>query len=306
MKGIYNIENERESTPRTTGQKGGLMMRPKTIFFALALLFLLAILSSNVDAFQETAPLVLNEYRIGAKDLLEITIFNMPELSQTVRVSEDGSVTFSILGKVEVAGLTAQELEKKMASLLDQQFTHNARVTVFIKEFQKVAVLGAVGRPGMYELVGPTTILQIISQAGGLTAQATKELYVLRQGKDSQKTRIAINLEDLTRGNQDLNILLQPKDEVIVPIDRLCNVFIYGEVRNPGAIPYLQSKGITLLQAIAQAGGTTEWAKKSRLLVKRKDKNTGIEMKIQVNLKNVISGKATDIILDEGDVIIVP
>jgi polysaccharide export outer membrane protein len=273
----------------------------------VAALLISVVLPSGISAQQEEPALPMTEYRIGSKDLLEITVFDLPELSQTVRVSEDGSITLSLLGKVEVAGLTAQDLEKKLAELLDQQYTKNARVTVFIKEFQKVAVLGAVGRPGMYELVGPTTVLQMISQAGGLTAQAMNELYVLRQGKDAIKTRITVDLEDLViNGNQELNILLQPKDEVIIPIDQLRNVFVYGEVRNPGAIAFLQSKRITLLQAIAQAGGTTEWAKKTRVIIKRKDRKTGTEMKIPVNLKKLISGRTSDIMLEEGDVIIVP
>ena len=101
------------------------------------------------------APWQSDDYRIGAKDLLEIAVFELPELNQTVRVSEDGSITLSLLGKVEVSGLTAQELEKKLASLLDRQYTKGAHVTVFIKEYQKVSVLGAVGKPGQYELVGP-------------------------------------------------------------------------------------------------------------------------------------------------------
>lgn len=252
-------------------------------------------------------PLSVNEYKIGAKDLLEITVFNLPELSQTVRVSEDGSVTFSLLGKVEVAGLTAQELEKKLASLLDQQYTKNARVTVFIREFQKIAIIGAVGRPGMYELVGPTTLLQAIAQAGGLTAQAMNELFVYRYGKEGNQTRIVIRLEDLMiNGNQDLSIELQPKDVVNIPVDQMQNVFVYGEVRTPGAVPYLRSKRITLLQAIAQAGGPTEWAKKSGVIIKRKDKKTGKEMKIPINLKRLINGKIADIVLEEGDVVIVP
>jgi polysaccharide export outer membrane protein len=99
---------------------------------------------------------------------------------------------------------------------------------------------------------------------------------------------------------------IKPKDVISIPIDRILNVFIYGEVKTPGAVPYLASKRITLLQAIAQAGGPTEWAKKSRLVIKRKDKTTGKEMKINVNLKNIISGKVADIMLEEGDVVIVP
>ena len=256
---------------------------------------------------QETQTLPVNDYRIGAKDLLEIAVFELPELNQTVRVSEDGSITLSLLGKVEVAGLTAQELEKKLVTLLDQQFTKGAHVTVFIKEYQKVSVIGAVGRPGQYEMVGPTTLLQAIAQAGGLTGQAMNELFVYRQGNDGKPEMIVIRLDDLTvGGNQDLNILLQPKDVVTVPVDQTLNVFVYGEVKSPGAIPYLSSKKITLVQAIAQAGGPTEWAKRSRVMIKRRDKKTGKEIQIHVNLKNMINGKIADIMLEEGDVIIVP
>jgi len=274
-------------------------------FFFLA--FMISIGSFFSFAQQETRSLQVNDYQIGSKDLLEITVFGLPELNQTVRVSEDGSITMSLLGRVEVAGLTAQELEKKLASILDKQFTKEARVTVFIREYQKVSVIGAVGKPGMYELVGPMTLLQVIAQAGGLTAQAMNELFVYRLEKDGKQTRIAIKIEGLMiTGNPDLNIQLQPKDVVTVPIDQMLNVFVYGEVKTPGAIRYLGSKKITLLQAIAQAGGTTQWAKRSRVMIKRKDKKTGKEMKINVNLKNMINGQIADILLEEGDVIIVP
>ena len=257
---------------------------------------------------QDTPSLQVNDYQIGPKDLLEITVYELPELNGTFRVAEDGSITLSFLGKVEVAGFTAQGLEQRLATLLGQKYTPaGAHVTVFIREFQKVSVIGAVGRPGMYELVGPTTLLQAIAQAGGQTAQATSELYVYRSGPDGKQERIVIRFDDLTRGgNQDLNIALQPKDVVMVPIDQTLNAFVYGEVRTPGAVPYLSSKGITLLQAVAQAGGPTEWAKKSKVVIKRKDRKTGKEMKIRVNLKSMIAGKVADIVLEEGDVVVIP
>jgi polysaccharide export outer membrane protein len=256
---------------------------------------------------QGTIPLQVNDYQIGPNDLLEITVYELPELNQTVRVSEDGSITLSLLGKVEVAKLTAQQLEKKLASLLDQQYTKAAHVTVFIREYQKVSVLGAVGRPGMYELVGPTTLLQAIAQAGGLTALAMKEIFVYRQGPDGQQTRLVVNIEDLMLNDQPgLNLELRPKDVVTVPMDQTCNVFVYGEVRTPGVVSFLGSKRITLLQAIAQAGGTTEWAKKSKVVIKRKDKKSGKEIVIHVNMRNMLNNKQTDLYLEEGDVVIVP
>jgi len=256
---------------------------------------------------QEVQKAVVNDYKIGPNDLLEIRVFELPDLNLTVRVSEDGSITFSLLGRIEVAGYTAHGLEQKLATVLTEKYVPGgAHVSVFIREYQKISVIGAVGQPGMYELVGPTTLLQAIAQAGGLTALATDEVYVYRKEADGKQSIISIDLEDLNSGNRDLNIDLKPKDVISIPIDQTLNVFVYGEVRNPGAIPYLRSKKITLLQAVAQAGGPTEWAKKSKVVVKRKDRATGKEMKINVNLKKMIEGKVADIVLEEGDVVIVP
>ena len=256
---------------------------------------------------QEVQKAVVNDYKIGPNDLLEIRVFELPDLNLTVRVSEDGSITFSLLGRIEVAGYTAHGLEQKLATVLTEKYVPGgAHVSVFIREYQKISVIGAVGQPGLYELVGPTTLLQAIAQAGGLTALATAEVYVYRQEADGKQTIISIDLEDLNSGSRDLNIDLKPKDVISIPIDQTLNVFVYGEVRNPGAIPYLRSKKITLLQAVAQAGGPTEWAKKSKVVVKRKDRATGKEMKINVNLKKMIEGKVADIVLEEGDVVIVP
>ncbi|MGA2363668.1 MAG: polysaccharide biosynthesis/export family protein [Candidatus Aminicenantales bacterium] len=280
---------------------------PSLVSLAGLTLLLFGFLPMDILAQQEGQTLPVNDYKIGTKDLLEIRVFELPELNQTVRVAEDGSVSLALIGKVGVAGLTSQELEKNLASILDQKYTKGAHVTVFIKEYQKVAILGAVGKPGNYELVGPTTILQVISQAGGLTAEAMKEIYVFRQGPDGQKTKVIINLDDLIlKGEQALNIDLQPNDVVNIPVDRILTVYVYGEVKSPGAIQFKQSQKITLLQAIAQAGGPTEWASKSRVAITRKAGGPGKEMKIYVNLKDVISGKTSNILLEEGDVIIIP
>lgn len=254
-----------------------------------------------------TTPLPIVDYRIGTRDLLQITVFEHAELNQTVRVAEDGSITLVLLGKVEVSGLTAQELERKLVALLVEKYFNNAQVTVFIQEYQRVSILGAVGRPGQYEIVGPTSLLQIISQAGGMTAEAASELFVYRDGENGQKTQIVVNLRDMTlNGQYDLNIGVQPKDVIFIPVDQTLTVYVYGEVRNPGALQYKASKKITLLQAIAQAGGTTEWAARSKITITRKNLKTGKEIKIPVNLKSIIKNKRADIILEDGDVVIVP
>ena len=286
------------------GKSGGA-----ALLLAAALVMAIAPAGTAGKALQtpQESPIQVIDYKIGSKDLLEVKVFELPELNQTVRVSEDGSISLALLGKVDVAGLTAQELEKKLAEILDAKYTKGAHVSVFIKEYQKVSVLGAVGKPGMYELVGPTTLLQIISQAGGLTNQAMNELFIYRQGKNGQKNRIAINMDDLVlKGNPSANIDLQANDVINVPIDQTQTVHVMGEVKTPGAIQFKLSKKITLLAAIAQAGGTTEWAATSRIIVKKKDKETGQEMRLVVDLKSIINGRKPDIILEEGDIVIVP
>jgi polysaccharide export outer membrane protein len=272
------------------------------------LLLIMAVLALGVFA-QEEEDVFVKEYKIGAQDLLEITVFELPELNQTVRVSEDGSISIPLLGRVDIEGLTKDDLEKKLASLLEEKYLKKARVTVFIREYQskRAAIIGAVTKPGIYELIGRMTVLQLISKAGGLTDRASNEMFVLREASNGVRARIAIDLDDLiNNGNQKLDIPLQANDTVNIPIDQMINIFVFGEVRNPGALQVKMSKKTTLLQAIAQAGGPTEGAARSGITIKRKDRKTGKEIKIKVNMKDIIKGKRPDIELREGDVVFVP
>jgi polysaccharide export outer membrane protein len=272
------------------------------------LLFITALFVLGVFA-QEEQDVFVKEYKIGAQDLLEITVFELPELNQTVRVSEDGSISIPLLGRVDIEGLTKDDLEKKLASLLEEKYLKKARVTIFIREYQskRAAIIGAVIKPGIYELIGRMTVLQLISKAGGLTERASNEMFVLREARNGVRARIAIDLDDLiNNGNQKLDIPLQANDTVNIPIDQMINIFVFGEVRNPGALQVKMSKKTTLLQAIAQAGGPTEGAARSGITIKRKDRKTGKEIKIKVNMKDIIKGKRPDIELREGDVVFVP
>ncbi len=272
----------------------------------LAAAALAVVLPHPARAQQEAEAVQTIEYRIGAKDLIEIKVFELPELNQTVRVAEDGSISMSLLGKVDVKGLTAQEMEKRLAELLDKKYTQNAHVTVFIKEYQKVSVFGAVTRPGNYELVGPTTLLQLVSQAGGLSAEASNRIFILRQNAQGKQDRITVDMDQLVaKGDPELNIQVQPNDIINIPTDRMLTAYVLGEVRLPGVIQFKQSKQVTVLQAISQAGGLTEWASKTNITVKTKDPATGIDMQIRVNLKKIMAGKTADLVLSDGDVIIV-
>ena len=248
------------------------------------------------------------DYRIGPKDLLDISVFGLDELTKTVRVSEDGKISLPLIGEIEVEGITKTELEKKLGQLLEEKYLQNPQVTVFIREYQskRVSVLGAVRNPGPYELLGRRTLLQIISQAGGITNESGKEIIVIREVEDGVSTSLKISIEDLfLKGDARLNIPLQPDDIVNIPIDRIVNIYVFGQVRNPGALGVKRSNIPTLLQAIGQAGGFSERASKGKVLIKRID-DDGKEIKIKVNVKSIIKGKRKDIRLLENDVVIVP
>lgn len=246
-------------------------------------------------------------YRIGSGDLLEIKVFELDQLNQIVRVSEDGAITIPLIGRVLVEGLTQDEIVFKITALLREKYVKDPQVTIFIKEYKsnQVAVIGAIKDPGSYELVGRKNLLQIISMAGGFTENAMDTIHVLRQ-KDGDTQTIAIDLRDLVvNGNQKLNIAIEPNDVVNIPIDREIRVFVMGRVNKPGAVKFKLSEKATLLKAIADAGGLAEGAKKSNIIITRKDKS-GQERKMSVNIKDILKGKKKDVELEEGDVIYVP
>jgi len=246
-------------------------------------------------------------YRIGPGDLLELRVFEVEGLSQTVRVEEDGTITLPLLGRVMVKGLTQEEVVQKLTDLLQAKYVKNPQVTIFIREYknQQVAVIGAVERSGNYELVGRRNLLQMISMAGGLTEMAGNEVLILREGPDGQTSTVTIDLKDLmVNGNQALNVTIEPNDVINVSVDREIRVFVMGRVNTPGPITAKLSEGMTLLQAIAGAGGPAEGAKQTAITITRK--NGGQEQKFKVNLKDVIKGKKKDIKLQEGDVVFVP
>lgn len=283
----------------------------KTFYLAISRLMTAALFCAWIPAsFAQTGQeAFIREYRIGPKDLLEIKVVELPELNLAVRVSEDGSITLPLIGRVELGGMTKDAAERKIAALLAEKYVNNPQVSVFIKEYQsnRVALIGAVKTPGMYEMIGTMNLLELISKAGGFSDNTGNDLYVTREGKDGSQIKLTINLDDLIiNGNQNLNIPLQPRDIVTVPVDKIIQVYVWGEVKNPGALSVKLSKKITLMQAIAQAGGTTVTAKKSAVVIKRKNEKTGKEIQIKANLNDIIKGKASDPPLKEGDVVYVP
>ncbi len=266
---------------------------------------LIIMLLISAVAYAEEIP--VTDYILGPGDLLEIKVFELPDLNVTVRVSADGNITLPLVGIVRASGLTAFGLERELKTRLDEKYLKNAQVSVFIKEYksQRVSLMGAVKDPRDYELSGRTTLLQIISMAGGITNQAGKYIYVFRTSPDGASDRLEILIEDLLyKGEQRYNIPLKAGDVVNIPIDREIIVYVFGEVLKPGAIKFKSSERITILSAIATAGGFTDRASRRNVLIKRKD-NQGNETEMEINISRIISGKEEDIGLEPEDVVII-
>jgi polysaccharide export outer membrane protein len=249
------------------------------------------------------------EYKIGPKDLLEISVLGVPEISKlVVRVSEDGRITLPLLGEVGVGDLTKFEVEKKLTKLAGEKIVLKPQVTVHILEYlsRRVSVVGAVGRPGPYELLGRQTVLSVVSEAGGLTEDAGEEIIVIRQLAAGESTSIRISVDGLfVQGDPKLNIALEPGDVINVPVDKAVPIYVFGQVRSPGALQVRRSSLPTLTQAIAQAGGFTDRANKGKVQIRRKDA-AGKELEITVSVRKILKGKMKDVPLKVNDTIYVP
>lgn len=249
-----------------------------------------------------------SDYRIGRQDLLEIEVFDVDELSQTVRVGDDGSISMPLLGRLVVAGLTKSELERRIADLLGDRFVRNPQVTVFVKEYEskKVAVSGAVKTPGSYEMLGRKTVLEMLSIAGGLDKDLGKEIIIFRREAGGSTQRIPVDLERLVyEADPALNHVVHPGDIIYVPTVEKVRIFVSGAVKNPDLYEVPRAEPVTVLRAITLAGGTTDRAAEKRVQVIRTDPD-GNRVTLTVNLKRVKRGKAEDPILNRDDLVLVP
>lgn len=209
----------------------------KLNLFAVPLLACLAALSTAVSAVesgQNIAPApaaspyaaqpadplkqVADEYRIGPSDLIEISVFQVPELSKTVRVGARGTLTLPLVGQVEAGGLTAQELEILLADKLSKNYLQDPQVSVFIKEFisQRVTVEGSVNKPGVFPISGKTTLLQAIAMAGGLDKLADpNDIKLFRDRADGTRETIPFDLEPIRKGESP-DPVLSTSDVIVV------------------------------------------------------------------------------------------
>jgi polysaccharide export outer membrane protein len=259
------------------------------------------------------------DYRIGAEDLLEISVFEDEKLNKTVRVSSQGNVSLPLLGILRVKGLTANETEKEIRDLLAEKYLQNPNVSVFIKEYrnQRISMIGAVEKPGVFDVSGQKTILDLLAQAGGLKEDAGQLLFLIRSvGPDEEVPGVKkdsdgevprtyiIDLEKmLMKGDLTLNLPLIHGDVLNVPVSG--KVFVGGEVNKPGGYP-LRGKKMTVSQAIAMGEGLKQKADGSETKIFRySGKETEKEI-LPVDVYAIEKGQAEDPYLKENDIVIVP
>jgi polysaccharide biosynthesis/export protein len=246
------------------------------------------------------------DYRIGPKDLLEIRVFEIPELNLERRVSNSGSIDLPLLGELPVSGLTPSEVNSRVEARLTAKYVNRANVSVVVKEYANspVSIVGAIQKPGPLNISGNWYLLQAISAAGGLTQQAGRKIYVLRRAANGLSDRLEIKVEDLFRGaSSTWNIPIFPSDVVNIPARTLVRIFCLGEVKSPGALEIDSDDRISLLSVIAKAGGLTDRASNS-IRIKRKGPD-GKDFETVVNFRRIVSGKDPDPVLFPDDVVII-
>jgi polysaccharide biosynthesis/export protein len=239
--------------------------------------------------------------KLGSGDLIEVNVYNVPELTSKVRVSNSGDVYLPLIDYVHVDGLTQEEaqalIEKRLA---DGGFVRSPHVTIFVDEAasQGVTVIGEVGKPGIYPDVSDHKLYEVISEAGGFSPSASRKIAVIRRNQ-TEPIRLDLprNLADDLSGNIDI----MPGDTINVP--RAPIIYVVGDVGRPSGL-LVDNGALTVLQALALAGGTNHTAKMSGARIIRKTP-TGMT-ETTLHLKQMLEAKTPDVTLQADDILFIP
>jgi polysaccharide export outer membrane protein len=289
--------------------------------------------NARIAALAQASAAQPGDYVIGGGDLLDIQVFEVPELSREIRVNESGFIAIPLIPtRIRAAGLTAFQLQDKLAELLQTNgLVSSPQVTVNVKEqhSQPITVIGAVKSPMVIEAVRSTSLLEVLSTAGGIATDAGNVVIVTRNGSaDAQAAADAANangdntngggaeanppqtftisLDDLLNtGNSRFNIRVQGGDVVSVP--RAGIIYVVGAVPRPGGfVMQNDHQEVTTLKALALAGGVTSTAKSDKAVILRNDPVTGAKQEVPVDLKKVLNLKGPDVALLPNDILFIP
>ena len=211
------------------------------------------------------------EHQLGAGDAIKVTVYQNPDLSVEARLTENGQVSFPLVGAISLDGLTTQGAEQKIAKALrDGNFVLKPQVTVMITQVRsaQVSVLGQVSKPGRYPIEAVNTkVSEMIAAAGGVT-QTGSDIVTLSGSRNGRPIKLDIDLPAILQaGKTELDMTVVNND--IIYVDRAPSLYIYGEVQHPGVARL--ERGMTVLQALAQAGGLTQRGTDRGLKIHRRD-----------------------------------
>jgi polysaccharide export outer membrane protein len=242
--------------------------------------------------------------KIAPGDLLHITVFDVPEMTQDVRIGAKGEAQLALIGNIDLAGLTGEEAAEAIGrELRNRKLLLSPQVNVLIKEFssQGVSVIGEVQHPGVFQVLGSRSLLDLLSMAGGLTNVADTRITVKRRRGSEQAITVKLKNDDPgTSLNNDVQIY--PGDLIVVP--RAGIVYVLGDVTRPGGFVMQDSGKITLLQALAQAGGASKSASLDKAVLMRKNAQGYATTKLHVG--KIQKGEAPDLDLHSNDILFVP
>ena len=245
------------------------------------------------------------DYLVGQGDKLEITVFGHEDLVKTVEVGTGGAVNFPLVGDLKVEGRSVAEIDAELTRRLATEFLVDPEVSVEVREYrsQWVTLMGEVRTPGRYALRQHMRLLDVVAEAGGPTKEAGQEIVVTRyDAKTSEGRQLRVRLDDLLNASvPDANLPLRHGD--VIAVSERSVFYIRGEVNRPSA--FVLERGMTIMKAIAVAGGLTQYANRKEVQLVRSREGGGQE-NIAVNLKKIEDGKIEDITVRADDVIIVP
>jgi polysaccharide biosynthesis/export protein len=241
--------------------------------------------------------------RLGSGDLIEVNVYNVPELTTKTRITDTGEIDLPLINNVHVEGLTINEAEKVLEQRLDQGgFVRNPHVQLFVTEYLSdgTSILGEVSRPGVYPVLGEQRLFNVLSAAGGLSERAGKSITITHKAQPDQPIVVVIsrNLED----HPDSNVPVFPGDTIMVR--RADVVYVVGDVARPSGFLMDNGGRLSVLQAVALAGGTTSTAKLTGVRIIRKSPEGVTE--IPVSLKKLLQAKSNDVPLQADDILFVP
>lgn len=259
-------------------------------------------------------------YVLGPEDQISIHVVDSPDISdKPQRIDPNGDLKLPVVGRVKAAGRTIDELERDLTDRL-KEFINEPDVTVSVGELrsQSVSVIGAVPNPGVQQIRGRQTIIEILSQAGGIRPEAGPIVRVLRRPEWGQiplpeattdpatgSSSVDIDLRKLLDATApEKNLPLLPNDVVSIPMAEL--VYVVGEVAKAGAIPLIRGNSITVTEALAASGGVLRTSKASDSRVLRFDPATQTRTEVELDLSKVVRGKAPNLELQAGDILMVP